>query len=481
MRRSIVLSLSVGSLLALAASCSKDERSPSETGGAAGAHDAGSAARAGRGGDDAGAGRGGSAGNGGSGALAGSGGGGTGGAGGGADASAGAGGTAGGGRAGSGGGGTGGAAGASGGKDAGPPTDALSTDAAVDRTDTPMPATTYVYTSGYDPKIGIHTLDLSSGLLTARGTVDTGVSSPSYLAFSPDRRFLYAANEASGANSKVLAYRIDSSTGSLQKINEGVSGGDGAPHLSVTPDGKWVLVAHYGSGHVSVLGVDANGGVAAAVDVQRPANETSHQVVTDRSGSAIFVPNVNANTVFQFKLENATGKLTANGSVAGFPSGAGPRHVAFHPSEKWAYTMNELGLSVSSLLFDAAAGTLSSPQTIDSLPGGAAKTGTGAHVLVHPGGRFVYTSNRGHNSISVFEVDSATGRLAMRHNETGGGAIRTPRDFAMDPSGKFLLVANQDAANVMVFEIDAADGKLMLRDTKPTAPKPSFVGAIALP
>jgi 6-phosphogluconolactonase len=359
--------------------------------------------------------------------------------------------------------------------------DAMS-DVSGDRADTSAPAVTYVYASGYDPKITIFTLDLATGALTAKGSQDTGVSSPSYLAFSRDKRFLYAANEASGANSKVLAYRISGPDGALQKINEATTGGDGAPHLSVTPDGKWVLVAHYTSGHLSALAVDANGGVTSPpADVQRPANNTSHQAVTDATGANVFVPNVNANTVFQFKLDGAAGKLTASGSVSGYPASAGPRHLAFHPTKNWAYTMNETAVTVTSLVYDSGAGTLSTPQTIDSLPAGTTKTGTGAHVAVHPSGQFVYTSNRGHNSISIFEVDATTGRLTMRGNETGSGAIKTPRDFTIDPSGKFLLVANQDAASVVVFEINPADGKLTLRDTKPTPASPSFVGVVVLP
>jgi 6-phosphogluconolactonase len=241
-------------------------------------------------------------------------------------------------------------------------------------------------------------------------------------------------------------------------------------------------VAHYGSGHVSTLGVDANGGVTMPpADVQRPANNTSHQIVSDATGNFVFIPNVNANTVFQFRLDLGTGKLTANGSVTGFPGAAGPRHLALHPTRNVAYTMNETAVTVTSLVYDPATGTFSGPQTIDSLPAGTAKTGTGAHIAVHPAGQFVYTSNRGHNSISIFEVDAATGRLTMRANETGGGAIRTPRDFGIDPAGKFLFVANQDAASLMVFEVNAADGRLTLRDTKTTPPNPSFVAAVVLP
>jgi 6-phosphogluconolactonase len=461
----------------LAGSCGESEPTPGNTSQAGGA--------AGGGGSGANAGNAGTAGQGGAGG--GGNGGSSGAQGGSASGSAGQGGGAGrGGNAGAGAnagnGGSGGSAGSGGaGKDGGA-SDATS-DAASDRADSSTPpGVTYVYASGYDPKITIFTLDLASGTLTAKGSQDTGVPSPSYLAFSRDKRFLYAANEASGANSKVLAYKIASADGTLQKINEAATGGDGAPHLAVTPDGKWVLVAHYTSGHVSTLAVDGSGGVIAPpADVQRPANSTSHQVVIDSTGANVFVPNVNANTVFQFKLDAAGGKLTANGQVSGYPASAGPRHLALHPTKNWAYTMNETAVTVTSLVYDPGAGTLSSPQTIDSLPAGTAKTGTGAHVLVHPSGQFVYTSNRGHNSISIFEIDADAGRLTMRGNETGSGAIKTPRDFTVDPSGKFLLVANQDAASLMVFEINPADGKLTLRDTKTTPASPSFVGVVVLP
>ena len=465
--------------MVLAASCGESEPTPGDTSQAGGASSGGasSGGAAGGGGNGANAGSAGTAGQGGAGA-------GSGGNGGSATAgSAGQGGGAGsGGNAGAGAnagnGGSGANAGSGGaGKDGG------ASDATSDRADSSTPpGVTYVYTSGYDPKITIFTLDLTSGTLTAKGSQDTGVSSPSYLAFSRDKRFLYAANEASGANSKVLAYKIASADGALQKINEGATGGDGAPHLAVTPDGKWVLVAHYTSGHVSTLAVDANGGVIAPpTDVERPANNTSHQVVTDSTGANVFVPNVNANTVFQFKLDAASGMLMANGQVGGYPASAGPRHLALHPTKNWAYTMNETAVTVTSLVYDPGAGILSSPQTIDSLPAGTAKTGTGAHVAVHPAGQFVYTSNRGHNSISIFEIDAATGRLTMRGNETASGAIKTPRDFTVDPSGKFLLLANQDTASLMVFEINAADGKLTVRDTKPTPASPSFVGVVVLP
>jgi 6-phosphogluconolactonase len=346
----------------------------------------------------------------------------------------------------------------------------------------PVPASAYVYIAQGSPQITILSLDMSTGKLSPKGTAQAADQSVGYLAFSPDKHFLYALSEADGANSKVYAHKINAADGSLTAINSAITGGDGAPHVAVHPSGKLVMVAHYTSGDVSSLKVDDQGGVVMPpADVQHPFDRYSHQVVFDPSGKFAFVPNIDANTIFQYGVDVATGKLTANGQVAGFPDMAGPRHMALHPSGKYAFVMNELATTVTSLAYDSSTGKLSNPVTIDSLPAGAVRdmNTSGAHILAHPGGRFVFSSNRGHNSISTFAVD-ASGRLTLTSNETGGGAINMPRDFGMDPSGKFLVVGNLDANDVMVFEISPGDGKLTLRDTKPTPGSPSFVGVIFL-
>jgi 6-phosphogluconolactonase len=342
----------------------------------------------------------------------------------------------------------------------------------------------YVYTSGKDPDIGVFTLDMATGALTRKGVVTTGLANPTYLAVSPDRRYLYAANETEDADGKIVAFQINHADGSLQKINEAKTGGSGAAHLSVHPSGRWVLVANYVSGHLATLPVNADGGLGTPpADIRHPG-ATSHQAISDEAGAFVFVPNLDANTVFQFKLDTATGKLTENGAVAGYPSGAAPRHIAFHPNGKWAYTINEVAVTVTSLSYDALSGKLSDPQTASSLPKGAVPTETnmysGAHIVVHPSGRFVYASNRGHNSISLFEVNLTTGRLTLRANETGGGAISTPRDFDLDPTGKFLVVGNQNSATVTTFEIDPASGKLTKKGTWGSPPKPCFVAVVPL-
>lgn len=342
----------------------------------------------------------------------------------------------------------------------------------------PVPAAAYVYVSRNGPTITIFSLDMATGKLSPKGTAMSGGQSTPYLAFSPDKQFLYAINDGSGDTSRVYATKINQSDGSLTAINSAPTGGDGAPHLSVHPNGKLVLVAHFTSGDVSTLKVNSSGGVITPpADVQHPAVTTSHQAVCDPSGKFLFVPNIDSNTIFQFIVDAATGKLTPNGQVTGFPDGAGPRHMAFHPNGRYAYTINEVADTVSSLTYDSATGKLSNPQTIDSLPIGAIRDAmtSGAHIIAHPSGKFVYASNRGHNSISVFAVDPS-GRLTLSSNETAGGMINMPRDFGMDPSGKFLVVANLDSASVLVFEINEADGKLTQRDSATTPTKPSFVG-----
>jgi len=327
---------------------------------------------------------------------------------------------------------------------------------------------------------------MASGKLSPKSTAPSGGSQSTYLAFSPDNRFLYAVDEGNGSGSKVYALKIGATDGSLTAINSAPTGGMGAPHLSVHPSGKLVLAAHFTSGEVSTLKVDGftGGVVTPPADVQHPAITTSHQAVSDPSGQFVFVPNIDSNTIFQFTIDAASGKLTPNGQVTGFPGGAGPRHMALHPNGRYAYSINEVADTVSSLTYDSGTGKLSNPQTIDSLPMGAVRDDmtSGAHILVHPSGKFVFSSNRGNgsiSSISVFAVGS-DGQLTQTANETGGGAINMPRDFGIDPSGKFLVVANQDAATIIVFEIDPTTGKLTQRDTATTPASPTFAGIIFL-
>ena len=320
-------------------------------------------------------------------------------------------------------------------------------------------------------------LDLATGALTSRSTA-AGGTSPTYLAWDGAQRFLYAGN---GGQGRVTSFGIGAQ-GALTRIGDVSTAGMGymasVTHLSVHPAGKFVLTAHFDSGHVAVLPVGADGLAGAPVDIEHPAAE-AHQIVSDASGRHVFVPCRSGNVIAQYSFDTATGQLAAaNPPLVQADPGAGPRHIAFHPSQQFAYVINELKGTVTSYRYDATAGLLSMPQTISSVAAGVTETSS-AHVVVHPSGKFVYTSNRTNNNIAMFSVDATSGRLTPIGYETGAGGVRTPRDFGIEPGGRFLLVANQGSNTVLVFRIDATTGLLTRVGDPVTVPSgPQFAGAL---
>lgn len=335
-----------------------------------------------------------------------------------------------------------------------------------------------VYVSGGSDEIAVFTFDRTTGVLARKGSAATGGLRPGYLAFAPDRRFVYGVG---GNPARVGSFAVDSATGMLTKI-EGAEvptgGSSGSPHIAVHPTGKWLVVAHFSSSQVSVVPL-VQGIPGPAVQVLATAAE-AHQVIIDPTGKWVFIPCRGGNAVEQLVFDGATGTLTPNdpARVEAQQPGAGPRHMFLHQNARWAYVINEKNGTVTSYRYDAGAGKLAEPQTIAAVPDGFAETAS-AHVLVHPNGRFLYGSNRIHNSIAIFSIDSATGRLVAVGHELGDGMIKAPRNFTIDPSGKFLLVANQRAGTVLVFRIDAGSGKL----TRVGGPVeglggPSFVGVL---
>jgi 6-phosphogluconolactonase len=339
-----------------------------------------------------------------------------------------------------------------------------------------------VYVSGSSSTISIFALDLATGALTARGTA-AGGSSPTYLAFAPSNRFVYAGN---GGQGRITSFRVDATNGALTSLGDvstaGMIGSSSymaaVTHVSVHPSGAWVFAAHFNSGHVTVHATAGTGAATTLTDVERPADE-AHQIVSDASGNHVFVPCRAGNVIAQYAF--ASGQLTpATPPLVQAETGAGPRHIAFHPNQQSAYVINELNGTITSYRYDATAGLLSMPQSMASAPAGMSETSS-AHVVVHPSGRFVYTSNRTTNTIGIFSVD-ASGRLSTIGHETAGGMVRTPRDFGMDPTGRYLIVANQGTNNVIVLRIDATAGTLTrVGDPVSVPASPQFAGAIALP
>jgi 6-phosphogluconolactonase len=336
------------------------------------------------------------------------------------------------------------------------------------------PAEEVLYVSGNGGTISSFGLDPRSGALTARATLAAGTS-PSYLAFSPDEKFLYAIDENGGDVSSVIAYSIDPTDGHLTLINVAPTGGQGAPHLAVHPSGDWIVATHYGSGEISVLPIRDDGGVAEPRLIDKGpdgACTNAHQAVFDRTGDYLFVPCLGSDYLIQYKFD--AGQLSYNDPAS--VTTPSPRHLAFDPAETFAYVISEYDSTLTWFAYDAATGTLSNPHVIDSYQ---TLAGSSAHVVVHPSGEWLYASNRGENSLGLFSIDAA-GTPSPVAFQTDG--IDTPRDFSIDPSGKFLILANQNGAqDVFVYRIARDDGQLTRIGATPVGGNPTFTGAIELP
>jgi len=326
-----------------------------------------------------------------------------------------------------------------------------------------------VFVSGYNPTITAFTFSAQGELQSIANS--TGPSQPSWLAFHPTLNILYALNEN---GNRVTQYAI--SNGALTQANQVSSGGSGPAHLMVHKNGKFLYTANYGNGNVGFVPLDTNGNLGNVTIYT--AGGQAHMVITDPSGKYLFVACKAANYIAQYVIQQ-NGELVPN-SPATMPTaaGAGPRHLDFHPNGKYVYLINELSSTVQTLVYNSN-GTLSSIQTISSIPNGVTGN-TGAEIRVSPDGQFVYTSNRGHNSIAIFSV-RVNGTLALVGHETGGGDISTPRAFTIDPTGKFLLVANQGKNTITVFSINSSTGTLTKMYTRGVTPSPTYVEFVPSP
>lgn len=324
------------------------------------------------------------------------------------------------------------------------------------------------YTNGKSEGIYVYRLNLATGEMTHQSTAK-GVSNPAFLAIDPSRRFLYAANESGQFLGKkgggLTAFAIDQKTGALAKLNE-VSVPGVPCHVSVHPSGKAVLVANYGGGNVVICPVSADGKLGEVSDVAQHSGKSvdpkrqdgphAHCAMLDAAGQYAFAPDLGLDKVMIYKVDAAKGKLLPNGFLAVKP-GAGPRHFDFHPSGKFAYVINELNSTLTACAYDKAKGALRELQTVTTLPAGFDGQNYPADIHVHPSGKFVYGTNRGHNSLVAFAIDGAGKLTLIGHESTQG---KWPRNFGIDPTGQFLLAANQNSDTVVAFRIDAATGKL---------------------
>ena len=329
------------------------------------------------------------------------------------------------------------------------------------------------YTGAKSKGIYVSRFDSTTGKLSAPElAVET--KNPSFLALNPTGEFLYAAGEMSDAPDKrgaVSSFKRDPNTGKLTLMNQQKSGGSGPCHLSVDASGKTLLVANYGSGSIASLPVKADGSlveaattvqhVGSSVNPKRQAGPHAHFIVPSPDNRFALTCDLGLDKILVYPLNAVAAKLVTNTpSFAVVAPGAGPRHLAFSTDGRFGYVINEMKLTISAFSYDSKTAAMTEVQTISTLPADyvATEKDSCAEIAVHPNGRFVYGSNRGHDSIAVFTVEAKTGKLTLVQNESTQG--KTPRHFAIDPSGRWLLAENQNSDSVVVFAIDAASGKL---------------------
>jgi 6-phosphogluconolactonase len=331
----------------------------------------------------------------------------------------------------------------------------------------------FVYVGTYTAGIGVFRMDAATGALAPLQLV-ADVECPSWLALDPGLAFLYATNEVTTwkghpATGAVTVYAVDAATGRLTALGDRPSAGSLPAHAAVSPDGRHVLVANYLGGTFAVLPVRVDGRLGPATDVvvvtgrgpdrERQEGPHPHQVVFDPAGAFVHGPDLGTDRIWTWRLEAASGVLVPNEPAdAPVAAGSGPRHLAFHPDGRFAYVVGELASTVTAFAYDGARGTFTWLQTVSTLPADHGGPNHCAEIAVHPGGAFVYASNRGHDSIAGFALDQTTGRLEPTGWTPAGGQV--PRAFGIDPSGSLLLVANQGSGTIVPFEVDPETGRL---------------------
>jgi 6-phosphogluconolactonase len=336
--------------------------------------------------------------------------------------------------------------------------------------------------NGKSEGIYLYRMDAASGQLTKLHSINS--VNPSYLALDRNRRHLYAVNEVDDFEGKssgaVSSFRIDPRTGNLTFLNQQSSLGADPCYVSLDTTGRFLLIANYTGGNVSVLPIQRNGALGpATAHVQHEGSSVhenqkgphAHCFLVDAANRYALAADLGVDKIFVYRFDAIKGKLNpAAAPWATLKPGAGPRHLAFHPRGRYLYAINELDSTLSAFAYDGNLGTLQQIQTLSTLPDNFSGHNDCADVHVSPSGNFLYGSNRGHDSIVVFSIDQGTGKLKyVEHVSTQG---KTPRNFTLDPTGHWLLVANQNSDSVVSFRIDSATGRLQLVGQVAEIPSP---------
>ncbi len=337
--------------------------------------------------------------------------------------------------------------------------------------------------------IGTYTRQDSKGIYAYRFQPATGkltplglaaeTSNPSFLAVAPNQRFLYAANENSPGT--ISAFAVQPGTGRLKLLNAVSSRGAGPCHVAFDKTGKWLFAANYSSGSVAVFPVHEDGTLGEAsgfvqhsgssVNPQRQEGPHAHSASVSPDNRFLLVADLGLDKVLVYRFDAVKGTLAPNDPpFAKLAPGSGPRHMAFRPDGKFVYALSEMSATVTAFRYTAGKGSLEEIQTLSTLPAGFNGPNGSAEIAVHPDGKFLYASNRGHDSIAILGIDAARGTLTFIDGVATQG--KTPRNFAIDPTGAFLLAANQDSGSIVVFRIDRKTGRLTATGDVAQVPSP---------
>lgn len=360
----------------------------------------------------------------------------------------------------------------------------------------PAPAQYIAYVGTYTSKtnskgIYAYRFDAQKGQLTSLG-VAVEATDPSFLAAHPNGKFLYAVNEVGnfngGTTGAVSAFSINAKTGALKLLDQVPSRGAGPCYISLDKTAAFALVANYDSGNIASFPIQADGSLATASgfvqhsgsgpDKERQEGPHAHWIGVSQDNRFALVADLGLDELIVYGFDAFRGTFTPGlNGFAKVKPGAGPRHVAFSPNGKFVYVLSEMESSVTAFSDDPKSGALKNLQTISALPKDYSGRKEAAEIAVHPTGRFLYTSNRGHDSIAIFAIDAKKGTLRpLGHVLTGG---KTPRHFAIDPTGNFLLAENQESNSIVVFHIDSATGSLTPTGQTVEVPSPVCITFVA--
>jgi len=335
--------------------------------------------------------------------------------------------------------------------------------------------------SGNGEGIYLFDVDIPSGTLLNRRLV-AKTPNPSWISIHPSKKYLYAINEVAnyaGGNGSVSSFAIDAATGDLTLLNTVSSAGAGPAHMSLDATGKFALVANYVGGNIAVLPIGADGKLGDAVDTHQDNGAVgslhatsaryqnfaigghdkphAHMIAADPGNKFVLNTDLGQDRIYVYRFDAATGKLTPNGDPVALPSGDGPRHFAFHPNGRWLYLLCEESSTLVFFRFDPSTGALIAEEILSALPPGFAGTSFGSEIAISADGKFVYSANRLHDTISICSV-GGNGHLTLIGEQSTMGDY--PRHFAFDPSGRLIFVCDQRSDSIASFHVDRATGML---------------------